>query len=121
MPTVYLTEDYTLVRREGEDSLLVQIPEKQGKNGTGSSPARKERIPLIKIDEVVVLGEVTIGAFPFGTQGVVAELLLVVPEPALVELVVLVVEVELLLEGAVELEGWLLPVLLLVLVDAEPG
>ncbi len=62
MPTLYLTEDYTLVRRDGEDSLLVQVPEKQGKNGIVHSPARKERIPLIKIDEVVVLGEVTLTA-----------------------------------------------------------
>src|SRR5213596_2731162 len=62
MPTLYLTEDYALVRRDGEDSLLVQIPEKQGKNGAVLSPARKERIPLIKIDEVVVLGEVTLTA-----------------------------------------------------------
>ncbi|MFL5587817.1 MAG: type I-D CRISPR-associated endonuclease Cas1d [Ktedonobacteraceae bacterium] len=62
MPTLYLTEDYALVRREGEDYLLVQIPEKQGKNGAVLSPARKERIPLIKIDEVVVLGEVTLTA-----------------------------------------------------------
>src|SRR6266704_6697539 len=62
MPTLYLTEDYALVRREGEDYLLVQIPEKQGKNGAVLSPARKERIPLVKIDEVVVLGEVTLTA-----------------------------------------------------------
>ncbi len=62
MPTLYLTEDYALVRRDGEDSLLVQIPEKQGKNGAVLSPARKERIPLVKIDEVVVLGEVTLTA-----------------------------------------------------------
>src|SRR5947209_6188989 len=62
MPTLYLTEDYALVRRDGEDSLLVQIPEKRGENGTASSPARKEHIPLIKIDEVVVLGEVTLTA-----------------------------------------------------------
>ena len=62
MPTLYLTEDYSLVRRDGEDMLLVQIPEKQGKNGSVSSPARKERIPLVKIDEVVVLGEVTLTA-----------------------------------------------------------
>src|SRR5207237_5778980 len=48
--------------REGEDSLLVQIPEKRGKNGAGSSSARKEHIPLVKIDEVVVLGEVTLTA-----------------------------------------------------------
>ena len=62
MPTLYLTENQALVRRDGEDSLLVQIPEKQGKNGAVLSPARKERIPLVKIDEVVVLGEVTLTA-----------------------------------------------------------
>ena len=62
MPTLYLTEDYTLVRRDGEDCLLVQIPEKRAKDGATPSPARKERIPLVKIDEVVVLGEVTLTA-----------------------------------------------------------
>jgi len=62
MPTLYLTEDYALVRRDGEDCLLVQIPERRAKDGATPSPARKERIPLIKIDEVVVLGEVTLTA-----------------------------------------------------------
>src|SRR5205807_9299488 len=51
-----------LVRRDGEDCLLVQIPEKRAKDGATPSPARKERIPLIKVDEVVVLGEVTLTA-----------------------------------------------------------
>jgi CRISP-associated protein Cas1 len=60
MPTLYLTEDYALVRRDSEDCLLVQIPERRGKDGT--SPARKERVPLLKVDEVVVLGEVTLTA-----------------------------------------------------------
>ena len=62
MPTLYLTEDYALVRRDGEDSLLVQIPERRAKDGVAPAPARKERIPLIKIDEVIVLGEVTLTA-----------------------------------------------------------
>jgi len=62
MPTLYLTEDYALVRREGEDSLLVQIPERRGKDGSAPAPARQERIPLVKIDEVVVMGEVTMTA-----------------------------------------------------------
>src|SRR5213079_2067103 len=35
---------------------------RQGKDGVKSVPARKERVPLIKIDEVVVLGEVTLTA-----------------------------------------------------------
>lgn len=62
MPTLYLTEDRALVRRDSEDCLLVQIPEKQGKNGSVLSPARKEHIPLVKIDDVVVMGEVTLTA-----------------------------------------------------------
>src|SRR6266699_2070996 len=62
MPTLYLTEDYALVRRDGEDSLLVQVPERRAKDGAAPAPARKERIPLIKVDEVVGLGEVTLSA-----------------------------------------------------------
>jgi CRISP-associated protein Cas1 len=62
MPTLYLTEEYSFVRRDGEDSLLVEIPARKGKNGAAAAPARKEHIPLIKIDEVVVFGEVTMTA-----------------------------------------------------------
>ena len=62
MPTLYLTEEYAIVRRDSEDCLLVQIPERRGKDGNQSLPARKEHIPLIKIDQVVVLGEVTLTA-----------------------------------------------------------
>jgi CRISPR-associated protein Cas1 len=62
MPTLYLTEEYALVRRDSEDTLLVQIPEKRAKDGVPASAARKEHIPLIKIDEVVVLGEITLTA-----------------------------------------------------------
>lgn len=60
MPTLYLTEEYAIVRRDGEDSLLVQIPEKRGKDGVVLSRERKEHIPLIKIDEVAVFGEITL-------------------------------------------------------------
>ncbi len=60
MTTLYLTEGQALVRRDGDDCLLVQIPEK--KNGSVVTPARKERIPLLKIEEVVVLGEITLTA-----------------------------------------------------------
>jgi len=62
MPTLYLTEEYAFVRRDSEDCLLVQIPARRAKDGVSASPARKERIPLIKVDEVVVLGEVTMTA-----------------------------------------------------------
>src|SRR5438270_1716353 len=62
MSTLYLNEERTLVRRDGEDSLLVEIPERRGKEGVVLAAARKERIPLIKIDEVAVLGEITLTA-----------------------------------------------------------
>jgi CRISPR-associated protein Cas1 len=62
VPTLYLTEEYALVCRDSEDCLLVEIPERRGKDGTKSFPARKEHVPLIKIDEVIVLGEVTLTA-----------------------------------------------------------
>ncbi len=62
MPTLYLTEDYAYVRRDSEDCLLVQIPERKGKNGSAPVPARKEIIPLAKVDNVVVMGEVTMTA-----------------------------------------------------------
>ena len=62
MSTLYLNEERTLVRRDGEDSLLVEIPEKRGTGGVVLVAARKERIPLIKIDEVAALGEITLTA-----------------------------------------------------------
>jgi CRISPR-associated protein Cas1 len=62
VPTLYLTEDYSLVRREGEDMLVVQIPARKAREGSAAVPARSERIPLLKIDEVIVTGEVTLTA-----------------------------------------------------------
>ena len=55
MGTLYLTEPYSMVKREGE-ALRVQIPARQG------SEARVVRVPLIKVDQVVVLGEITLTA-----------------------------------------------------------
>lgn len=62
MPTLYLTEDRALVRRDTEDCLLVQIPEQRNSEGALLTPASKKRLPLIKIEHVVVLGEVTLTA-----------------------------------------------------------
>ncbi len=62
MPTLYLTEEYAVVRRDSEDCLLIQIPERKGKYGSAPAPARKEIIPLAKVDDVVVIGEVTMTA-----------------------------------------------------------
>lgn len=61
MPTLYLTEDHALVRRDSEDCLLVQIPEKKDEFGM-PVPAEKKIIPLAKVDEVVVMGDVTLTA-----------------------------------------------------------
>ncbi|HEV2579506.1 MAG TPA: type I-D CRISPR-associated endonuclease Cas1d [Ktedonobacteraceae bacterium] len=62
MATLYLTEEYAAVRRETENMLRVEIPARQARDGVKAAPARSERIPLIKIDEVVVLGEITLTA-----------------------------------------------------------
>ena len=60
MPTLYLTEDHATVRRDSEDCLLVQIPEQRGENGIIINPAQKRRIPLVKVNDVVMLGDVTL-------------------------------------------------------------
>ncbi len=62
MPTLYLTEDRSLVRRDSEDCLLVEVREQRGEGGVVLAPAYKRSIPLIKVDEVIVMGEVTLTA-----------------------------------------------------------
>lgn len=54
MTTLYITEPYSVIKKDGE-TLIVHVPadEKAGK------PARKVQTPLIKISEVVVLGDST--------------------------------------------------------------
>lgn len=55
MATLYLTHQYSVVRQEA-DYLVVQIP---ADRATGQ-PKRREEVPLIKIDDVVVMGNVTV-------------------------------------------------------------
>ncbi|HLG62381.1 MAG TPA: type I-D CRISPR-associated endonuclease Cas1d [Ktedonosporobacter sp.] len=62
MSTLYLTEEYAFVRRESENMLRVEVPAREGKEGVLPSPPRTERVPLVNIDEVVVLGEITMTA-----------------------------------------------------------
>jgi CRISPR-associated protein Cas1 len=62
LPNLYLTEDHAFVRRDTEDCLLVQIPEQRGQDGTVTAPASKKRIPLVKVDSVIVMGDVTMTA-----------------------------------------------------------
>jgi len=53
MGTLYLTEQHSLVRRDGE-ALRVQIPANDGRE------ARTVFVPLIKVDQVVVMGDITL-------------------------------------------------------------
>jgi len=55
MTTLYLTEQHALVKKDG-DTLLVRIPA----NKEQDVPARKVRVPLMKVTQVVVYGNVTL-------------------------------------------------------------
>lgn len=55
MATLYLTEQHALVKKDG-DTLLVHLPA----NEQTQQPKRKVRVPLIKIDRVVVQGNATL-------------------------------------------------------------
>jgi CRISPR-associated protein Cas1 len=55
MATLYLTEPRSLVKKDGE-TLLVEIPADRNQG----TQKRKVRVPLIKIDSVVVYGDVTL-------------------------------------------------------------
>ena len=55
MTTLYLTEPYSTVRKDGE-SLIVKIPE----NKESGQAARSVRVPMLKVDQVVVLGNSTV-------------------------------------------------------------
>ena len=55
MATLYLTEPRSLVKKDG-DTLVVHIP----KNEERDTPKRKVRVPLMKVEQVVVYGDVTL-------------------------------------------------------------
>ncbi|MFQ5859059.1 MAG: type I-D CRISPR-associated endonuclease Cas1d [Anaerolineae bacterium] len=55
MATLYLTKQRALVKKDG-DTLVVHIPADE----EAGTPKRKQRIPLMKIDQVVVQGDATI-------------------------------------------------------------
>src|SRR5712671_6961625 len=58
MAILYLTEQQAWVGREG-DCLVVHIPE-HNDDGSRSKRERKMTVPLLKVEEVMVLGEITI-------------------------------------------------------------
>lgn len=55
MATLYLTEQRSFVRKDG-DTLVVQIPANKEKG----TEKRKVRVPLMKVDQVVVMGDSTV-------------------------------------------------------------
>jgi CRISPR-associated protein Cas1 len=55
MATLYLTEPRSLVKKDG-DTLVVRIPEDKERE----TPKRKVRVPLTKVTQVVVYGDVTV-------------------------------------------------------------
>lgn len=55
MATLYLTEQRSIVKKDG-DTLVVQIPANKEKG----TEKRKVRVPLIKVDQVVVQGDSTV-------------------------------------------------------------
>lgn len=55
MATLYLTEPRSLVRKDCE-TLVVQIPEDKDRH----APKRNVRVPLLKVSQVVVYGDVTL-------------------------------------------------------------
>ncbi len=64
MTTLYITEPHSVVKKSG-DTLVISIPErdqvqKPSKSGQGTQAARKVTVPLIKIDQVVILGDSTL-------------------------------------------------------------
>ncbi len=57
MTTLYITEPYSVIKKEG-DTLIVQVAADAKKE----KPAHKVEVPLIKISEVVILGDSTLTA-----------------------------------------------------------
>ncbi len=58
MAILYLTEQQAWVGREGE-CLVVHLPEQRDGETTGKKREQKKHIPLFKIEEVIVLGDIT--------------------------------------------------------------
>src|SRR5215213_634283 len=55
MATLYLTEQYSVVKIEGE-ALRVQFPADRA----SKQPSKVVRVPLAKVEQVMVLGDITL-------------------------------------------------------------
>jgi CRISPR-associated protein Cas1 len=62
MGTLYINEQYSVIKQEGE-ALVVDIPA----DAAQGRERRKVRVPLITVDHVVVFGEITLTASAVGT------------------------------------------------------
>src|SRR5436309_7361004 len=56
MSTLYLTEQYSVVKVDGGESLRIQLPADRASKQAG----RVVRVPLAKIDQVMILGDITL-------------------------------------------------------------
>ncbi len=61
MTTLYVTEPYSVVKKDGE-TLVVSTPAQKAAGDRPERPARQVSIPMIKVDEVVILGDSTLTA-----------------------------------------------------------
>ncbi|HEU5378542.1 MAG TPA: type I-D CRISPR-associated endonuclease Cas1d [Ktedonobacteraceae bacterium] len=59
MAILYLTEQQAWVGREGE-CLVVHLPAQPNEDGSHKKREQKKQIPLFKIEEVIVLGDITL-------------------------------------------------------------
>ncbi len=59
MAIVYLTEQQSWVKREG-DCLVVHVPERNEQGAVQGKRERKMTIPLFKVEEVMVFGDITL-------------------------------------------------------------
>jgi CRISPR-associated protein Cas1 len=59
MALLYLTEQQSWVGREG-DCLVIHLPEQDSEGKARDSRTRKKNVPLMKLEEVMVLGDITL-------------------------------------------------------------
>ena len=59
MAILYLTEQQASVKLEG-DCLIVHIPEQSDEKKSNGKRERKMTVPLLKVEEVMILGNITI-------------------------------------------------------------
>jgi len=59
MTTLYVTEAYSTIKKDG-DTLVVVTPAQKASGERAERPARQTSVPLIKVDEVIIIGDSTL-------------------------------------------------------------